>query len=66
MVSYLTFFRLTTYLDCSRVFTWLAYFGYMHGELESHLSTAVTGKEFLRTRLLVVGWYQLEGKRFSA
>ena len=35
--------RLTTYLDSNRVFTWLSYFGYTHGELESQLSTAVTG-----------------------
>ncbi|CAB4014230.1 mitochondrial Rho GTPase 1-A-like, partial [Paramuricea clavata] len=40
--SYIALWVLTTYLDSNRVFTWLSYFGYTHGELESQLSTAVT------------------------
>ncbi|XP_046856446.1 mitochondrial Rho GTPase 1-A-like [Xenia sp. Carnegie-2017] len=40
--SYIALWVLTTYLDCNRVFSWLSYFGYMHGEVERQLSTAVT------------------------
>ena len=45
--------RLTTYLDSNRVFTWLSYFGYSHGELESQLSTAVTGITIFNPTLIV-------------
>lgn len=40
--------RLTTFLDYTRTFAYLAYFGYVHGETETHLSTAITGYFYMK------------------
>lgn len=36
--------RLTTFLDYTRMLAYLAFFGYIHQEIEASLSTAITGK----------------------
>ncbi|KXJ23686.1 Mitochondrial Rho GTPase 1-A [Exaiptasia diaphana] len=40
--GFLAQWTLTTFLDYTRTFAYLAYFGYVHGETETHLSTAIT------------------------
>ncbi|KAK3717334.1 hypothetical protein QZH41_011563 [Actinostola sp. cb2023] len=40
--GFLAQWLLTTFLDYTRTFAYLAYFGYTHGETETHLSTAIT------------------------
>lgn len=36
--------RLMTFLDYTRMLAYLAFFGYIHQEIEASLSTAITGK----------------------
>ena len=36
--------RLTNFLDYTRMLAYLAFFGYIHQEIEASLSTAITGK----------------------
>ena len=50
----MTFFRLTTFLDYTRMLAYLAMFGYIHQENETPLSTAITGKQALLLFLFVV------------
>ena len=44
-MKFVTFFRLTAFLDYTRMLAYLAMFGYIHQENETPLSTAITGKQ---------------------
>jgi len=47
------FFRLTAFLDYTRMLAYLAMFGYTHQENETPLATAITGKQAVLLLLFI-------------